>query len=158
MRKPTVARRATATTADASREAAFRDDRTEPALAGLVTWVRPEPAARPATTAKPKAARKVAAKPELHRCACARFLAQNGDSTGGCEAQTRSVFAPGHDAKLKSLCVRAELAGVTITDRDGDAPQAWERDGLQTARLFGFGDLVAESVRKAREKKAATGR
>lgn len=158
MRKPTTTRRATAATAAESQAAAFRDDRSAPQLAGLVTWVRPEAAAKPAATAKPKVARKPKATAALRPCACRRFLAQNGDSTGGCEAQTKGTFAPGHDAKLKSLCVRAELAGVTITDRDGDAPQAWERDGLSTARLFGFGDLVAESVRKAREKKAVTGR
>jgi hypothetical protein len=45
----------------------------------------------------------------LHPCECARWSnAATGENTG-CDAETKGRFAPGHDAKLKGLLVRANV-------------------------------------------------
>lgn len=70
---------------------------------------------------------KVKAAPKA--CACRRFEVgeeweengqpMRGDDTTGCEQTTLSTFAQGHDAKLVSFLVQAELDGNTIWSTDG---------------------------------------
>lgn len=96
-----------------------------------------------------------AAKAELHNCECSRFIVQLPSGTeiaSVCTAKTKRTFAPGHDAKLKGVLIRAEVAGAKV-ERLGagggvKSPLAW-------AASFGFGHMVEAGVALAKEKAEA---
>lgn len=66
---------------------------------------------------------------------------------------TPRTFRPGHDAKLKSLLIRAAVAGkqVVKATEDGDV----EMDPLHAADEYGFRNLVEKSVESALAKQEA---
>jgi hypothetical protein len=60
----------------------------------------------------------------LHACECSKWefdldVERDDDYSTGCTAQTKRIFAQGHDAKLVGFMVRAELAGHDISRTDG---------------------------------------
>jgi hypothetical protein len=105
----------------------------------------------------------------LVRCACAEFEIGNtvelpngepdfvGETTG-CGSDTRRVFAPGHDARLKSLLIKAGIADMEVRYGQGIVVTT---DAVNAARQFGFADLVAAGIQrgiakaKAKAEKAA---
>jgi hypothetical protein len=113
----------------------------------------------PATTdeveAKPKREKKV-----VEPTPCASSLYHWVDDEGvkhDCGTQgsvTPRTFRPGHDAKLKSLLIKAAVAGkqvVKTTPEDGEV----EMDPLHAAEEYGFRGLVEKSVESARAKQEA---
>lgn len=63
---------------------------------------------------------------------------------------TTRDFAPGHDAKLKSMLIKAGVAGLSVTDQKG----IWS-DPATIARKFGFGRMVEDGIRNGRDKAEA---
>lgn len=56
------------------------------------------------------------------QCLCGQFTTEYGTTTGcGLPTVKGSKFAQGHDAKLKSLAIKAAVAGQTLRYRDGKA-------------------------------------
>lgn len=103
------------------------------------------PAAKPARTPKtPKASAG-------HRCECSRWRIVPGDDTPamdtdtGCDATTQRRFAPGHDAKLKGLLVRAAAASLRV-QHDGEEPV----DPMAAASTYGFSHQVGKAVQSRR--------
>lgn len=106
-------------------------------------------------------------KTEPTACACSQFEALDlndvteADVEAGdiqtfatdCTASTRNVFAPGHDAKLKSFLIKAELAGLEIRRMQGG--MAINADAVSHANEFGFGHMVAAGIEKGRAKAEA---
>jgi hypothetical protein len=135
---------ATARTANQARNAAFATAPVPSVLSGVVSPATPIEAQeqREVTARRERAAKTTKAASSLHPCVCTNFVATNGDNTGECKAQTARSFAPGHDAKLKAMLVRAQVAGVTVHD----AVLGQDRSGVDTAKLFGFGELVADAA------------
>jgi hypothetical protein len=89
---------------------------------------------------------------EPTRCECSRYELEDGRTTG-CTAETKRLFAPGHDAKLKSFLIRAGAAGemVTRVAEDGHRTSG-QADSL--AAKFTFGYMVKAGVTRARDKAA----
>jgi hypothetical protein len=88
----------------------------------------------------------------LYPCQCQTFTnAVTGENTG-CEADTGRVFAPGHDAKLKGLLIRAGVAGqpVLVFGQKG------EYTAEKAAAEFGFAAKVLESIAKGRKAAGQT--
>ena len=59
--------------------------------------------------------------PQTHPCECSRWaiLVDDTERTDlGCTATTAGRFAPGHDAKLKGMLVRANIAGQALVRTD----------------------------------------
>ncbi|MER7509979.1 hypothetical protein ABTX82_16760 [Streptomyces lavendulae] len=110
------------------------------------------------TTAKKAAA-------EQTRCECSRYsvlvnlrddngdLAWDEELTTGCTATTARVFAPGHDAKLKSALIRWGVEGHDVT-RDGDGVNT-TADAETHAVKFIFANMVAAGIKRAKDKAAA---
>lgn len=98
--------------------------------------------------AKPVKAPKVATA-----CACSEFstLIDGVTIDTGCTALTVNKFGPGHDAKLKSLLIKAGVAGaeVTKTGLDGSFEGM---SAVEAAELHGFGTQVDKSVTAKRDK------
>ena len=90
------------------------------------------------------------------KCRCSAVVTASGETTGCTRATTRT-FAPGHDAKLKSLLGQALANGemVTVTT---DGVKA-EMSPLEAAGLMGnFGQMVvavADKLRAKRDRAAA---
>jgi hypothetical protein len=59
------------------------------------------------------------------------------------------VFAPGHDAKLKSLLIQAGIAGMEV--KQG----VITTDAATAARQFGFAPMVADGITRGLAKLAA---
>lgn len=96
----------------------------------------------------------------LVRCACAEFEIGNTvelpDGTPdwegvgtGCTQTTRRVFAPGSDAKLKSLLIKAGIQGLEV--RQGSITT----DAVTAAKQFGFAPMVAAGIERGIAKAAA---
>ncbi|MEU3897203.1 helix-turn-helix transcriptional regulator [Streptomyces sp. NPDC045251] len=84
---------------------------------------------------------------DLYACACSQFATADGQTTG-CTA--KRLFAPGHDAKLKSFLIRMGADGAeVIRTVDGIASPA---DALTHAQKFAFGHMVIAGVALAGEK------
>lgn len=64
----------------------------------------------------------------------------------GCAATTQSTFAPGHDAKLKSLLIAAGVGGRQVREVTRDTVVT--KDALRVAAELGWEDLVREAVAK----------
>lgn len=86
---------------------------------------------------------------DLHACTCSQFATADGQTTG-CTATTKRLFAPGHDAKLKSFLIRMGADGAeVIRTVDGIASPA---DALTHTQKFAFGHMVVAGVALAGEK------
>lgn len=100
---------------------------------------------------KPKREKKV-----VEPTPCASSLYHWVDDEGvkhDCGTQgsvTPRTFRPGHDAKLKSLLIKAAVAGKMVikTTEDGEV----EMEPLHAAEEYGFRNLVEKSVDAAKEK------
>ncbi|MFI1418950.1 hypothetical protein ACH4VX_13315 [Streptomyces sp. NPDC020731] len=85
-------------------------------------------------------------------CACARYsfevLVHEGSTgeavwqanTTECTATTQSKFAPGHDAKLRSLLARAQAGGHPVRQVSGRAVVI--ADAATAAAALGWSDLT----------------
>lgn len=94
-------------------------------------------------------------------CACQKFEIENwlgevpeGADPGdfveyigtGCVQSTARTFAPGHDAKLKSLLIQAGARGLGV--RYGSV----NSDAMKVANRFGFGHQVLAGIDKAQAR------
>lgn len=110
----------------------------------------------PAVEAKP-----VKAPKEPTKCLCALYGVEvpaedGGEATIeeiGCTATTSSKFAPGHDAKLKSLLIKAGSLGRKVfkTDEQGNDVEISVADA---AGEYGFADKVQSGIEIAQKKAA----
>ena len=92
------------------------------------------------------------AQAEPTACICSQFATEDGRTTG-CAAETKRLFAPGHDAKLKSFLIRMGAEGTeVIRTLDGLASSA---DASTHAAKFAFGHMVAAGITRAEGKAAA---
>lgn len=97
---------------------------------------------------------KIAA--ELNVCQCGRFAVVKADGTKvrtGCTRTTKRLFAPGHDAKLKGILIRAGVAGEQVI-REGEGNNGFT-DPVKWGYSFGFGHMVEAGIKLARDKAAA---
>lgn len=62
----------------------------------------------------------------------------------GCAATTQSKFAPGHDAKLKSLLIQAGVGGHPVRRVVRDTVVA--KDAMRVAVDLGWEDLVRDGI------------
>ncbi len=62
----------------------------------------------------------------------------------GCVATTQSRFAPGHDAKLKSLIIQAGAGGHQVRRIERDTVVA--KDAGRVAAELGWEDLVRDAI------------
>ena len=70
----------------------------------------------------------------------------NGETTG-CAETTNRVFAPGHDAKLKSLLIKAGVRSLEV--KQGNV----SGDAITMARQFGFAEMVKAGIERGTAKK-----
>lgn len=90
---------------------------------------------------------------KLHPCACAAFEVEVGHDAEtmdykdtGCGASTTRVFAPGHDAKLKSLLIWAGARDYSVRYTvDGIASIA---DATVHAAKFDFSYMVQNGIKR----------
>jgi len=120
------------------------------------------------------------AKPETlgtskTRCACHAYeieswigeVPEDGDPNDyvqyegtGCTQYTERIFAPGHDAKLKSLLIKAGAAGLEVVLHDGGVNSHASAEhfakglGFEHQVLAGIKRALAKAMARA-EKKAA---
>ncbi len=73
--------------------------------------------------------------------------------TGCGDAKTRNVFAPGHDAKLKSFLIRMGAEEFDVARRDGG--MLTHADAQHWADEFGFGEQVRSGIAKLQAKNLA---
>ncbi|MGW4884042.1 hypothetical protein [Streptomyces murinus] len=91
------------------------------------------------------------AQAEATACTCSQFATADGRTTG-CKAETKRLFAPGHDAKLKSFLIKAGAEGAeVIRTVDGIASPA---DAATHAAKFAFGHMVTAGIKRAETKAA----
>lgn len=115
-------------------------------------------------TATAPAETKAAPKAKVETpCQCARFSNAETGETTGCTKTTTREFAPGHDAKLKSLLIRAGAMGAEVR-RVVDG-MALTGDAVKAAEGYGFAHMVASGIERAArlaaekaERKAARAR
>ena len=90
-----------------------------------------------------------------HPCECGLWQYRDGQKavTTGCHRQVSGSrrFAQGHDAVLKSLFIRAGIAGADVTRADGRT-----FGPTRAAEQFGFGMQVSADIAKGRAKAEAT--
>lgn len=116
------------------------------------------------TTAAAKTA-AAAAAPILNNCLCSQFEIvtrefelpggepdYDAESTG-CTETTAREFAPGHDAKLKSLLIRAGIAGLEVRQNLGGVVHSGTAETM--GRQFAFGYMVQTGIERGRAKAAA---
>ncbi|OOC52625.1 MULTISPECIES: hypothetical protein [Nocardiopsis] len=105
-----------------------------------------ETATAPAESKAPKA--------KVERpCHCARFTNEETGEATGCTKTTTREFAPGHDAKLKSLLIRAGAMGAEVR-RVVDG-MALTGDAVKAAEGYGFAHMVASGIERAHAKARA---
>lgn len=73
--------------------------------------------------------------------------------TTGCASTTRNLFAPGHDAKLKSFLIRHGALGHEVRRTEGGV--ATSAEVLAHADRYEFGHMVRAGIAKAEEKAKA---
>lgn len=88
-------------------------------------------------------------------CACKDYAVKfdGQERTTACDAESRGVFAPGHDAKLKSLLIFAGTHGHRVEHRTDEGTH--EMSHVEAAEQHGFRPQVEFAVSKAAEKAAA---
>lgn len=93
-------------------------------------------------------------------CLCGSYAVEVKTDEGierqvtGCEVETSARFAPGHDAKLKSLLIGAGAKGhsvVKTTDEDGEVTLS----AMEAANEFGFASTVEKGIEKAAQREQA---
>ncbi len=100
----------------------------------------------------------------LNNCACSEFeigfTVELEDGTPewrgmgtGCTATTRRVFSPGSDAKLKSLLIKAGIAGMEVRQLTGGVLHSG--DAVVMAGQFGFAYMVKTGIERGLAKAAA---
>ena len=105
------------------------------------------------TPAETKAAPKAKDLKVETPCQCARFSnAETGEATGCTKTTTREI-SPGHDAKLKSLALRAGAAGQQVTRMDDGI--AVTTDAVKAVEGYGFAHMVASGIERAHAKARA---
>jgi hypothetical protein len=91
-------------------------------------------------------------------CRCSLVTLPDGTGTG-CTKLTNRAFAPGHDAKLKSLLGQAQADGVDVTvttpaEAEDGKPTTEAMAPLMAAGRFGnFGYMVVEIAAKITAKR-----
>lgn len=85
------------------------------------------------------------------RCVCSAYAVEIKDENGEvkraaleCDSDTASKFAPGHDARLKSLLVKAGAVGADVVKTIDD--DTVRLTALDAASEFGFADAVARGI------------
>lgn len=116
--------------------------------------VTEEVAPEASTEAKPKKAKT------LHPCRCSAFTVIQPTSDGvnevtlDCDKQTTSNFAPGHDARLKSLLLKAHRAGHQVRVQDREHAEPVTMSAKEAASPFGFVHEITDAKVKASSTKA----
>jgi hypothetical protein len=123
-----------------------------------------------AATEAPKTAKPRTRAGSLQKCMCSQFVAvARGDGeddnaqaadeerTTGCDKMTNRIFAQGHDAKLVSFLVRAEIDGLEIFHQPEGAAFRTSRHAVTAAGLVsdGLRDKARRALTKAIEKSIA---
>lgn len=111
----------------------------------------PTPAVEPtnATDAPAPSGRKVI---EPHPCACQHLVLSSGKRTGCTRTlTTNATWAPGHDAKTKSLLILAIYAGLTVdyVPPTGEATRGVNPLELADAREWGFAHQIRAAAARA---------
>lgn len=88
-------------------------------------------------------------KEATNLCAC-YSVETNGVRTS-CGRLVKGKFAPGHDAKLKGILIRAAVAGETLKLKDGDG-KVTSVQPLAYAKTMGWDAIVAKGVQVATDK------
>jgi hypothetical protein len=70
----------------------------------------------------------------------------------GCQQTTTRTFAPGHDAKLKSLLIQAGTSGHAVRCDEGGVNHIGS--AMAQAARYGFEHQVAAGIKKAQAKNA----
>lgn len=104
---------------------------------------------------------------EYTRCACHAFeieswkgdVPPDGDPGDyvkyegtGCTQMTHRTYAPGHDAKLKSLLIKAGSAGLEVVFHGGGVNS--HASAEKFAESLGFGHQVLAGIERAKAKQA----
>lgn len=71
----------------------------------------------------------------------------------GCTARTTRDFAPGHDAKLKSMLIRAGVQGLEVRHNAGGVVHSG--DAATMAKGFGFYHMVVDGIKSGKAKAEA---
>lgn len=96
----------------------------------------------------------------LTPCLCGKYAVESKTAEGterlvtGCDREVKSNFAPGHDAKLKSMLINAGATGQPVIRTEADGSEI-TMDALDAASEFGFSGTVEAGIAKASEKLAA---
>lgn len=91
-----------------------------------------------------------APKTGLKSCTCALVVViddAGNQTTTGCNASTKRIFAPGHDARLKGFLIRAGVEGHSVKVGQDKATTA-----QAVADQFGFGYMVAAGIKAGAER------
>lgn len=112
--------------------------------------------AKAAASKKAAAAKAPAPKKEkvLNTCGCLSTVTKRGNEEvhSSCGAKVARRFAPGHDAKLKSLLIRKAVEGGTIVVVEGG--MRTELDPTDTAKSLGWGGFITAAKDKASKRAA----
>ncbi|MFC7790964.1 hypothetical protein [Streptomyces cinereoruber] len=109
-----------------------------------------------------------AATDEAQACECSRYDAmfpdelteenlESGDYQvfeTGCTATTKRLFAPGHDAKLKSALIKWGALGLEIRRTD-EAGVAVSAEAVKHASRYKFAGMVEAGIKRAEERRVA---
>lgn len=105
------------------------------------------PAVEAETPAVEKPKREKKAPAVATPCKCSLFTGQDikgNELSTDCQAETIRVFAPGHDAKLKSLLIKSAIAKVDVTRVENGVEQ--ELSPVHAAEEFNFRALVEKGL------------
>lgn len=92
-----------------------------------------------------------------HACACSLYEVRTDEGTVSteCTAQTVRSFVPGHDAKLKSMLIKAAIEGHDVVRLEtADAPEA-TLTARQAAEDFNFASHIDKGVATHEKREAA---
>jgi precorrin-3B methylase len=96
---------------------------------------------------------------ELRPCQCSMFRTQSGKTTG-CTSATFGIYAPGHDAKLKSFLIEAGVNEDIVT-RSFHDPQLSDTEIVATASHhaadLGWAVTVYNGIDREIARKVAAG-
>lgn len=96
----------------------------------------------------------VAVAAEFHACHCGNVSYVVGDVVLStyCTSTTNRTFAPGHDAKLKSLLIKAAVQSDDGDVQYQDGGVQISADPITIANRFGFGWMVKNGIAAATVK------
>jgi hypothetical protein len=92
-----------------------------------------------------------------HACACSLYTVHTdeGDVTTECTAQTVRSFVPGHDAKLKSMLIKAAINGQEVTREATDQNPEAVLSAREAAEDFNFAAHIDKGVETHEKREAA---